>query len=116
MNRFGLTLDEPWSFSSISRFFLVFKALYAVNFHFRYLADFAPADRPQVPGIIVHCVKEVEARGLGEAGLYRVPGSEVVVKDLLHRFLKGKGMPNLARIDDINVICSLLKHFLRQLR
>lgn len=81
-----------------------------------YLADLAPIDRPQVPGIIVHCVKEVEARGLSEAGLYRVPGSEVVVKDLLQRFLKGKGMPNLARIDDINVVCSLLKHFLRQLR
>lgn len=96
--------------------FYLFSLLNSLMFSPRYLSDYAPSDRPQVPGIIVHCVREVEARGLTEAGLYRVPGSEAVVKDLLQRFLKGKGMPNLGRIDDINVVCSLLKHFLRQLR
>jgi Rac GTPase-activating protein 1 len=80
------------------------------------LADYAPTERPQVPGIVVHCVNEVEARGLTEPGIYRVPGSDAMVKELLQRFLKGKGTPNLSRIEDINVICSLLKHFLRQLK
>jgi RhoGAP domain. len=46
------------------------------------IADFAPPTAPMIPAIIVHCVKEVETRGLTEVGIYRVPGAERDVKTL----------------------------------
>ena len=38
------------------------------------LADYAPLEAPMIPALIVHCAQEVEARGLNEQGIYRVPG------------------------------------------
>jgi len=80
------------------------------------LADYAPLEAPMIPALIVHCAQEVEARGLNEQGIYRVPGSDTMVKDLIDKFQRGKGVPNLSRIDDIHVICSCLKQFLRKLK
>jgi len=80
------------------------------------LADYTPLEAPMIPALIVHCAQEIEQRGLTEQGIYRVPGSEVMVKDLLDKFQRGKGVPNLSRIDDIHVICSCLKQFLRKLK
>lgn len=37
---------------------------------------------PMVPSLIVHCIREIESRGLGEVGIYRVPGSERDVRAL----------------------------------
>jgi len=65
-----------------------------------------------VPSIVVHCINEVELRGMNEQGLYRVNGAKVDVKCLLEKFLKGKGAPNLSNVD-ITTICSTLKDFLR---
>lgn len=67
-----------------------------------------------VPAIIVHCVNEIELRGLTEVGLYRVPGSEKEVKMLKEKFLCGKGPPLLNKID-IHVMCGVVKDFLRSL-
>lgn len=39
------------------------------------IADFVPVDSPMVPGLIVHCINEVETRGLNEKGIYRQCGS-----------------------------------------
>lgn len=80
------------------------------------LADYAPLEAPMIPALIVHCAQEVESRGLNEQGIYRVPGSDSTVRDLMEKFQRGKGVPNLSRIDDIHVICSCLKQFLRKLR
>ncbi|KAK3108558.1 hypothetical protein FSP39_010635 [Pinctada imbricata] len=80
------------------------------------ISDFAPIEPPMIPAIVVHCVNEVEARGLTEVGIYRVPGAESQVKELKKEFLKGKGVPNLSHIDDINVVCGCLKDFLRGLK
>lgn len=80
------------------------------------LADYAPLEAPMIPALIVHCAQEVESRGLNEQGIYRVPGSDTMVKDLIDKFGRGKGVPNLSRIDDIHVVCSCLKQFLRKLR
>jgi Rac GTPase-activating protein 1 len=33
-----------------------------------------------IPSIVIHCVNEVESRGLNEVGIYRVPGSDKEVK------------------------------------
>jgi len=79
------------------------------------LSDFTPPTSPMVPAIIVHCLNEVEARGLGEVGVYRVPGSEREVKDLRDKFRAGRGCPNLGHID-IHVLCGVVKDFFRSLR
>ena len=42
--------------------------------------------------------------------------SEAKVKEVKEKLLKGKGYPNLSKIDDIHVICSVLKDFLRNLK
>ena len=43
----------------------------------------------------IHCINEVECRGLSEQGIYRVPGSEKEVRELKEKFFKGKGIPSL---------------------
>ncbi|XP_073969379.1 rac GTPase activating protein tumbleweed isoform X2 [Rhodnius prolixus] len=80
------------------------------------IADYTPLTSPMVPSLIVHCIKEVESRGLTEVGIYRIPGSDKEVKGLKEKFLKGKGVPNLAQVPDIHVICGTLKEFLRSLK
>ena len=67
---------------------------------------------PMVPSLVVHCINEVELRGMNEQGLYRVNGGANEVKLLKEKFLKGKGAPNLSEVD-IATICSTLKDFLR---
>ncbi len=53
-------------------------------------------------------MNEVEARGLTEPGIYRVPGAEREVKDLRDRFLRGKGTPNLVSM--FKVLMSLVEY------
>ncbi|KAG7211007.1 hypothetical protein KM043_016375 [Ampulex compressa] len=79
------------------------------------IADYTPMIPPMVPSLVVHCINEVELRGMSEQGLYRVNGGSVEVKCLKEKFLKGKGAPNLSEVD-ISTICSTLKDFLRSLR
>ncbi|XP_008546525.1 rac GTPase-activating protein 1 [Microplitis demolitor] len=79
------------------------------------IADYTPMIPPMVPSIVVHCINEVELRGMSEQGLYRVNGGANDVKCLKEKFLKNKGVPNLSEID-IATICSTLKDFLRSLR
>ncbi|XP_018567297.1 rac GTPase-activating protein 1-like [Anoplophora glabripennis] len=78
------------------------------------ISDYTPTIPPMVPALIVHCLKEIEQRGLNEIGLYRIPGSEKDVKSLKERFICGRGSPNLKEID-IHVICGCVKIFLRSL-
>lgn len=80
-----------------------------------HISDYAPSESPMVPALIVHCVNEIESRGLTEVGIYRVSGSERDVKALKERFLRGKSPPHLANID-IHVLCGCIKDFLRSLR
>ncbi|WAQ95134.1 RGAP1-like protein [Mya arenaria] len=80
------------------------------------LGDYCRDECPMIPGIVIHCVNEIEARGLNEVGIYRVPGSDRQVKELKEKFLRGKGMPNLSSIDDVHVVCGCLKDFLRNLK
>ena len=79
------------------------------------LADYTPPTNPMVPAIIIHCTNEVEARGLSEVGIYRVPGSEREVKELRDKFLAGRGCPALGQVD-VHVLCGVVKDFLRNLR
>uniref|UniRef100_A0A1A9WWH2 Rho-GAP domain-containing protein n=1 Tax=Glossina brevipalpis TaxID=37001 RepID=A0A1A9WWH2_9MUSC len=79
-----------------------------------YLADYAPTVSPMIPALIVHCVNEIESRGLNEVGIYRLSGSEREVKALKERFLKNKTTPHLSNID-VHVLCGCIKDFLRSL-
>lgn len=76
------------------------------------IADYAPTTHPMVPGLVQHCINEIEVRGFDTIGLYRVPGPEKEVKELKERFLKGKGIPNLNKYD-IHAVCGCIKDFLR---
>ncbi|KAM6897540.1 rac GTPase-activating protein 1 [Xenentodon cancila] len=71
---------------------------------------------PRVPQLIVDCVAEIERRGLQERGLYRVPGGERPVKDLREGLLQGKSALLLSKVQDIHVVCGVLKDFLRKLK
>uniref|UniRef100_A0A8C5LPV9 Rac GTPase-activating protein 1 n=1 Tax=Leptobrachium leishanense TaxID=445787 RepID=A0A8C5LPV9_9ANUR len=80
------------------------------------LSDFVPQSSPMIPSIVVHCVSEIEQRGLQETGLYRISGCDRTVKDLKEKFLRGKSVPLLSKVDDIHAVCGLLKDFLRNLK
>ncbi|NXK41745.1 RGAP1 protein, partial [Piprites chloris] len=80
------------------------------------LMDFVPSTPPMIPSIIVHCVNEIEQRGLHETGLYRISGCDKTVRELKEKFLRAKSIPLLSKVDDIHAVCSLLKDFLRSLK
>ncbi|XP_049921751.1 rac GTPase-activating protein 1 [Epinephelus moara] len=80
------------------------------------LADYVPDTSPMIPPLVVHCISEIEQRGMHEAGLYRLSGSDRTVKDLKEKFLRSKTVPVLSKVDDINAITGLLKDFLRNLK
>ncbi|NWR43845.1 RGAP1 protein, partial [Regulus satrapa] len=80
------------------------------------LMDFVPSTPPMIPSIIVHCVNEIEQRGLRETGIYRISGCDKTVRELKDKFLRAKNIPLLSKVDDIHAICSLLKDFLRSLK
>ncbi|XP_026761784.2 rac GTPase-activating protein 1-like [Galleria mellonella] len=79
------------------------------------IADFAPSSPPMVPALLVHCINEVEKRGLSERGIYRISAVDKDVKRLKERFLRGCGSPQLGS-EDIHVLCGCIKDFLRSLR
>ncbi|XP_040888817.1 rac GTPase-activating protein 1-like [Toxotes jaculatrix] len=79
------------------------------------LADFAPVTSPKIPALVLYCIKEIEHRGLHELGLYRLSGHERLVKELKEKLIRGKTLPPLSKIEDINVITGVLKDFFRNL-
>ncbi|XP_034029344.1 rac GTPase-activating protein 1 [Thalassophryne amazonica] len=80
------------------------------------LADYVPDVSPMIPPLVVHCISEIEQRGLFEAGLYRLSGADRTVKELKEKFLRSKTVPVLSKVDDIHAITGLLKDFLRNLK
>lgn len=51
-----------------------------------------------------------------QKGLYRVPGGERLMKELRENFLQGRTPLLLDKVQDIHVVCGLLKDFLRKLK
>lgn len=80
------------------------------------LADYVPDMSPMIPLLVVHCISEIEQRGLHEAGLYRLSGADRTVKELKEKFLRSKTIPVLSKVDDVHAITGLLKDFLRNLK
>ncbi|XP_039261683.2 rac GTPase-activating protein 1-like isoform X1 [Styela clava] len=71
-------------------------------------------ESPQIPPIIYHTIHEIDRRGMQEVGLYRVPGMVRAVRELKEKFLKGKTVPDLSKVQDVHTLCSLVKDFLRE--
>ncbi|XP_017848767.2 GTPase-activating protein RacGAP84C [Drosophila busckii] len=78
------------------------------------LSDLAPRVSPMVPALIVHCVTEIEMRGLEQEGLYRVSSTKDKVKRLRRKLLRGKSVPHLGD-KDTHTLCCCIKEFLRTL-
>ncbi|KAG0029183.1 hypothetical protein BGZ81_004045 [Podila clonocystis] len=71
---------------------------------------------PMIPAVLFRCAEFLEAKGVDEVGLYRVPGSHASVQKLKKMFDSGKDY-NLLAMDgvDPNDIATLLKLYLREL-
>ncbi|XP_063284632.1 rac GTPase-activating protein 1-like isoform X2 [Pelobates fuscus] len=80
------------------------------------LADFAPTTSLRVPGLVIHCVNEIERRGLSERGIYRISGCDSHVKELKQKLLQGKVKAQQLEREDIHAVCGALKEFLRNLQ
>ncbi|EDW38142.1 GL12436 [Drosophila persimilis] len=78
------------------------------------LSDYAPTVAPMVPALIVHCVTEIEERGLQQEGLYRLSSTREKCKQLRQKLLRGKWTPHLGS-KDTNTLCCCIKEFLRRL-
>lgn len=79
------------------------------------IRDYSPRFAPYVPAIVLHCVLQIEERGLATAGLYKVSTFDRTVEDLKHQYGKNRGIPNLASVD-VLAICQFLKDFLVSLK
>ncbi|EDW81328.1 uncharacterized protein Dwil_GK12006 [Drosophila willistoni] len=79
-----------------------------------HLRDFAPTVAPMVPALIVHCVTEIESRGLQQEGLYRISSTRAKCKSLRQKLLRGKSTPHLGN-KDTHTLCCCVKEFLRRL-
>lgn len=62
------------------------------------------------------CCWASKRRSVSQTGLYRISGCDKTVRELKEKFLRGKTIPSLSKVDDIHAICGLLKDFLRSLK
>ncbi|XP_021361424.1 active breakpoint cluster region-related protein-like isoform X2 [Mizuhopecten yessoensis] len=69
-----------------------------------------------IPTIVTTCLKEIEARGLDELGIYRVSGVTSEIQRLKKTFDKNmRAGINLVNSCDINAVTGVLKLFFREL-
>ncbi|XP_021694998.1 uncharacterized protein LOC5573415 isoform X4 [Aedes aegypti] len=77
-----------------------------------------PSDEnPYVPLLLAKCTNIVESRGLGVIGIYRIPGNTAAISQLTEQVNRGMDEVTLRdpKWDDVNVVSSLLKSFIRNL-
>jgi hypothetical protein len=71
-----------------------------------------------VPLLIAKCTKIVESKGMGIVGIYRIPGNTAAITNL-NELINRNGMDEQTlsdpKWDDVNVVSSLLKLFIRSL-
>ncbi|KAF0987370.1 hypothetical protein HZS_6393 [Henneguya salminicola] len=86
------------------------------------LSDYAPKDGcPSVPTLLTEYIPQIEQIGFKYEGLYRVSGlvnisifrTKTEVDHILNHYMRTKVVENVG--DDINVLASVLKMFLRKL-
>lgn len=82
------------------------------------LVDYATAkglQEGEVPKIIRICIEEIDRRGLGSEGIYRVSGRHAIVQALQHDIEKDESDFEFSPKDDVYAVASLLKLYLREL-
>ncbi|XP_055376704.1 uncharacterized protein LOC129608919 isoform X2 [Condylostylus longicornis] len=76
-------------------------------------------DNEFVPMIVDICAKIVEKKGLQVVGIYRIPGNKAAISELKEQVNKSDfqwdSVDTDLRWDDVNVVSSLLKLFIRSL-
>lgn len=79
-------------------------------------ADIIARDNPPggVPVFLTNAIAELEKRGLDVQGIFRLSPPKPAL-DALKKQLDAGKEPNLAEIDDLNIISGLIKLFLREL-
>lgn len=75
------------------------------------------SDNIYVPYIVARCTKIVESRGMGVTGIYRIPGNTAAITALAELVNRGfdEHTLNDPKWEDVNVVSSLLKLFIRKL-
>ncbi|BGP05626.1 hypothetical protein JCM10049v2_001432 [Rhodotorula toruloides] len=68
-----------------------------------------------VPLIVQRCIANVEATGLDQEGIYRVPGKLATIQQIVHRMEKGEEAFEFGPNDDPPAVAGVLKLYLRQL-
>lgn len=70
-----------------------------------------------IPLIVERCTEVVETRGLHITGIYRIPGNTAAISALTEQVNRGFDQQTLSdpKWEDVNVVSSLLKSFLRRL-
>ncbi|XP_058826347.1 uncharacterized protein LOC131686146 isoform X4 [Topomyia yanbarensis] len=77
-----------------------------------------PSDEnPYVPLLLAKCTGIVETKGLGVIGIYRIPGNTAAISQLTDQVNRGMDEVTLRdpKWEDVNVVSSLLKSFIRNL-
>ncbi|XP_062539498.1 uncharacterized protein LOC134207700 isoform X3 [Armigeres subalbatus] len=77
-----------------------------------------PSDEnPYVPLLLAKCTNIVESKGLGVIGIYRIPGNTAAISQLTEQVNRGMDEVTIRdpKWDDVNVVSSLLKSFIRNL-
>ncbi|XP_047136749.1 beta-chimaerin isoform X1 [Hydra vulgaris] len=69
------------------------------------------------PQVIDSCIREIEERGMEVEGLYRIPGYADDITYLQNCIDKDGTLPDITQngVKDVNVLCGLLKLYLRML-
>lgn len=78
---------------------------------------FQSDENEYVPYIVMKCTQIVESRGLSIVGIYRIPGNTAAISALTEQVNRGFDDTTLAdpKWEDVNVVSSLLKLFIRSL-
>lgn len=74
-------------------------------------------DNEFIPFIVTRCTSIVESKGLSVVGIYRIPGNTANITALTEQVNRGFDDQTLndPKWDDVNVVSSLLKLFIRSL-
>ncbi|GAB0095356.1 hypothetical protein DMENIID0001_107260 [Sergentomyia squamirostris] len=70
-----------------------------------------------VPKLVVHCTEIIEQKGLDNVGIYRIPGKTAAIAALTKQVNRGFDEETMMdpKWKDLNVVCSLLISFIRNL-
>lgn len=90
---------------------------FKIFFFLKFVLYFQSDDNEYVPLLVARCTHIVETKGLSIVGIYRIPGNTAAISALTDQVNRGFDDQTLndPKWDDVNVVSSLLKLFIRSL-